>query len=131
MDQEINTLLQKGVIEEANHSHGEFLSNMFLITKLMKPCYAHLRCQGHIVSDYIDDTLFNNALNSLNACKNLFTSLGLLIHPEKSLEITSQIATVLGFIINSLDMTVSPTTEKKTSLLELCHKTMQSNQITI
>ena len=30
MDQEINTLLQKGVIEEANHSHGEFLSNVFL-----------------------------------------------------------------------------------------------------
>ena len=25
MDQEIDTLLQKGVIEEANHSHGEFL----------------------------------------------------------------------------------------------------------
>ena len=29
MDQEINRLLQKGVIEEANHSHGEFLSNVF------------------------------------------------------------------------------------------------------
>jgi len=56
MDQDISTLLQKGVIEGANHSHGEFLSNVFLFTKLMKPCYAHLRCQGHIVSDYIDDT---------------------------------------------------------------------------
>ena len=33
MDQEINTLLQKGVIEEANHSHGEFLSNVFLRPK--------------------------------------------------------------------------------------------------
>ena len=100
----------------------------------MKPCYAHLRCQGHIVSGYIDDTylqqqLFNDALNSLNACKSLFTSLGLLIHP---LDIPSQIATVLGFIVNSLDMTISLfTTEKKTSLLELCHKIMQSNQITI
>ena len=61
----------------------------------------------------------------------LFTSLGLLIHPEKSLDIPSQIATVLGFIINSLDMTISLTTEKKTSLIELCHRTMQSNQITI
>lgn len=226
MDQEIYTLLQKGVIEEAYHSHGEFLSNVFLrpkkdgsfrmilnlknlnshveynkfkmdtlqsilklvtpgcymatidlkdayysvpvaqehrkylrfvwrsklyqytcfpnglssaprlFTKLMKPCYAHLRCRGHIVSGYIDDTylqqqLFNDALNSLLACKSLFTSLGLLIHPEKSLDIPSQIATVLGFIINSLDMTISLTTEKKTSLIELCHRTMQSNQITI
>ena len=226
MDQEINTLLQKGVIEEANHSHGEFLSDVFLrpkkdgsfrmilnlknlnlhveynkfkmdtlqsilklvtpgcykatidlkdayysvpvvqehrkylrfiwrsklyqytcfpnglssapclFTKLMKPCYAHLRCQGHIVSGYIDDTylqqqLFNDALNSLNACKSLFSSLGLLIHPEKSLHIPSQIMTVLGFIINSLEMTICLTTEKKTSLLELCHKAMQSDQITM
>ena len=39
--------------------------------------------------------------------------------------------TVLGFIINSLEMTISLTTEKKTSLLELCHETMQSDQIKI
>ena len=102
----------------------------------MKPCYAHLRCQGHIVSRYIDDTylqqqLFNNALNSLHACKSLFTGLGLLIHPEKSLGIPSQVATVLGFIINSLDMTISLTTEKKSSLMGLCHRVMQSNHITI
>ena len=43
------------------------------------------------MSGYIDDTylrqqLFNDALNSLHACKSLFTSLGLLIHPEKSLD---------------------------------------------
>ena len=72
-----------------------------LLTKLMKPCYARLRCRGHIVSGCIDDTylqqqLFNNAFNSLHACKSLFTSLGLLIHPERSLDIPSQIATVLG-----------------------------------
>ena len=102
----------------------------------MKPCYAHLRCQGHIVSAYIDDTylkqqLFNDALNSFNACKSLFSSLGLLIHPEKCLHIPSQVVTVLGFIINSLEMTISLTTEKKTSLLELCHETMQSDQIKI
>ena len=107
-----------------------------LFTKLMKPCYAHLRCQGQIVSGYVDDTylqqqLFNDALNSLNACKSLFSSLGLLIHLEKSLHFPSQIATVLGFVINSLEMTISLTTEKKTSLLKLCRKTMQSDQIII
>ena len=86
---------------------------------------------GYIDDTYLQQQLFNDALNSLHACKSLFTSLGLLIHHEKSLDIPSQIATVLGFIINSLDMTISLTTEKKTSLLELCHKTMQSNQIMI
>ena len=33
MDQEINKLLQKGVTEEADHSHGEFLCNVFLRPK--------------------------------------------------------------------------------------------------
>jgi len=107
-----------------------------LFTKLVKPCYAHLRCHGHIVSGYIDDTylqqqLFNNALNSLHACKSLFTSLGWLICPGKSLDIPSQIESVLRFIINSLDVNISLTTEKKTTLIELCNKTMQSNHITI
>ena len=32
-------------------------------------------------------------------------------HPEKPLDIPSQIATVLGFIINALDMTISFTTQ--------------------
>ena len=86
---------------------------------------------GYIDDTYLQQQLFNDALNSLHACKSLFTSLGLLIHPEKSLDISSQIVSVLGFIINSLDVTISLTTEKKTSLLELCHKTMQSNQIMI
>ena len=74
MDLEINKLLQKGVIEEAIHSHGEFLFNVFLRPKkhgsfrmilnhknlnlhveynLMKPCYAHLWCQGHLVSQWL------------------------------------------------------------------------------
>ena len=35
---------------------NELSSAPRLFTKLMKPCYAHLRCQGHIVSGYIDDT---------------------------------------------------------------------------
>ena len=33
MDQEIHTLLQKGVIEETYHSFGEFVSNVFLRPK--------------------------------------------------------------------------------------------------
>ena len=79
---------------------------------------------GYTDDTYLQQQLFNDALNSLLACKSLFTSLGLHIHPEKSLDIPSQIATVLGFIINSLDMTISLTTERKTSLIELCHRTM-------
>ena len=72
----------------------------------MKPCYAHLGCQGCYIDDtYLQQQLLNDAFNSLNACKSLLTSLGLLIHPEKYLDIPSQIATVLRFTVNSLEMT--------------------------
>jgi len=74
-----------------------------LFTKLMKLCYAHLRYRGHIVSGYIDDTylqqqLFNDAFNSLHACKGLFTSLDLLIHPEKSLDIPKSNSECFGIL---------------------------------
>ena len=55
-----------------------------LFTKLMKPCYAHLRCQGHIVSGYIDDTYVQQQLFNVPLTLLLLASLGLLIHPEKS-----------------------------------------------
>ena len=79
---------------------------------------------GYIDDAYLQQQLFNDALNSLHAVKSLFTSLGLLIYPVKSVDIPSQTVTVLGLIINSLDKTISLTTEKKSSLIELCHRTI-------
>ena len=103
-----------------------------LFTKPLKPCCAHLRCLGYIVSGYIDDTylqqqLFNDALHSLNACGGFFACLGLLTHPEKSLDIPSQIATVLGFIINSLDMTF-PYDWKEDKFARALSQNSESNQ---
>ena len=86
----------------------------------MKPCYEHLGCQGCYIDDtYLQQQLLNDALNSLNACKSLLTSLGLLIHPEKSFDIPSQIATVLGFTIYSLDMTMVVFSRRRLSRLTL------------
>ena len=39
---------------------------------------------GWFDDTYLQQQLFNVAFSSLHACKSLFTSLGLLIHPEKS-----------------------------------------------
>lgn len=102
-----------------------------LFTKLMKPCYAKLRLAGHIVSGYIDDSYiqgqtFNNAMNSLVACKELLSSLGFLIHPDKSMRSPSQCVKVLGFEVNSVNMTVSLTHDKKAKLKDLFLETIST-----
>ena len=90
-----------------------------LFTKLMKSRYAKLRLCGHTVSGYIDlDTYlqsddFNVALNSLTECNSMFSNFGFLVHPEKSMSTPSQKVKVLGRNVDSIQMTVSLTPEKK------------------
>ena len=36
-----------------------------LFTKLMKPCYVHLRCQGHIVSVILMTLIFSNSYSMM------------------------------------------------------------------
>jgi hypothetical protein len=50
----------------------------------------------------------------------LFTQLGLLVHPEKCNFIPSQEIVILGFIINSVKMTVKLTPEKALALKSDC-----------
>ena len=58
---------------------------------------------------------------------DMFQSLGFVIHPEKStLEPTTSLE-FLGFIIDSRDMTVSLTQEKKVALKTFCIKVLNSS----
>ena len=104
-----------------------------LFTKLMKPCYAQLRLSGHTVSGYIDDTYiqsqdFNDAAHSILACKSLFSSLGFVIHPDKSMSAPSQTVKVLGFTLDSVHMTVSLTPDKKCKLKKLFSETIREGR---
>ena len=47
------------------------------------------------------------------------TELGFITHPEKSVTVPSQSA-FLGFILDSVTMTVSPTSHKVTNMIEAC-----------
>jgi len=102
----------------------------------MKPCYSHLRLLGHTVSGYIDDTFaqgsdFDSAVHTSEACKELFTKLGFIIHPDKSMNVPSQCTKVLRFLIDSVNMTVSQTPEKKQKISLLCEETLKLDQMTI
>ena len=90
-------------------------------TKLLKPVYSSLRKKGHISSPYIDDSIlmgdtFNDcALNVVDTVKVL-DNLNFVTHPEKSVLLPTQVIVFLGFLLNSITMTVSLTPEKAEKL---------------
>lgn len=96
-----------------------------LFTKLMKPVFATLRMQGHMVLGYIDDTIIiGNSLTeterAIAATKSILEELGFTVHPQKSvLKPTREIA-YLGFIINSVDMVISLPPDKVDDVLQAC-----------
>ena len=61
----------------------------------------------------------------------LLQSLGFVIHPLKTISIPTMNIEFLGFIINSENMTVTLTDEKKVALKTLCENTLTSGQHSI
>ena len=85
-------------------------------TKLQKPVFSSLRQQGHISVVYIGDSWLT--ADNFNLCtKNvihtiwLLDKVGFVIHPEKSVLLPTQIISFLGFVLNSILMQVSLTSE--------------------
>ena len=94
-------------------------------TKLLKPALATLRKKGATLAAYLDDIFiiagsYARCLNSLHMLIEMLVSLGFVIHPAKSVFVPCRIMEFLGFIINSLNMTVRLTMEKKTKINNLC-----------
>ena len=105
-------------------------------TKLLKPVFAHLRQQGHISTAFLDDFLLLAeselaCVDNIQATVQLLRSLGFIIHPDKSVLIPSQTIQYLGVIINSCDMTVTLTEERKASLLSACNQLLRDGRVTI
>ena len=61
----------------------------------------------------------------------MLRSLGFTIHSEKPVLKPTQNLTYLGFIINSKDMTLKLTEQKKQKIYELCAKPFEKSKPTI
>ena len=61
----------------------------------------------------------------------MLRSLGFTIHPEKSVLKPTQNLICLGFIINSKDMTLTLTEEKKQKIYDLCTNHFEKSKLTI
>ena len=87
------------------------------LTKLLKPPLTELHKKGHISASYIDDLYLQGKTYDLcdsNVIDTFiqFDSLGFTIHSEKSVFDPSQRLVLLGFVIDSVAMTMSLTPEK-------------------
>ena len=89
--------------------------------KILKPPLATSHKQGHISIAHLED-LYLQGHTYVDCVKHftdttvLLDKLGLVVHPEKFSFIPSQVLVILGFIINSLTMTIQLTTEKALGL---------------
>ena len=83
-----------------------------VFTKVLKPVFSHLSQRRHVSSGYIDDTFlegdsYNLCKENVSATMQLFRGLGFWPRDLKSVTEPTQILKHLGFVLNSLTMTVS------------------------
>ena len=106
-------------------------------TKIMKPPLALLRrIHSVLVADYIDDLITmaikkEKCLANIDLIVGLLDKLGFIIHPEKSIFEPSQVMEFLGFVIDTVNMVVCLTEEKKEKLRALCQEILNCEKITI
>ena len=107
-----------------------------IFTKILKPVMAYLHQKGFISTIFIDDTLLMGdsefeCIRNVQASLDIFQKLGFVIHPTKSILTPVRQITYLGFVINSEDMTVTPTDEKKNKIKELAIKLLDQGSSSI
>ena len=90
---------------------------MRLFTKILNAPFAWLRARGHMSVVYVDDIYFQSnawqdCLDSVKATVSLLCKLAFTIHLEISQLMPVQELEFLGFLINSINMTISLTDAK-------------------
>ena len=107
-----------------------------IFTKLLKPIFSYLRRNGHQSIIYIDDTYLQG--DSIKACNanvkatvEMLTKYGFVINPEKSVMSASQEIEFLGFVLNSVEMTVAITKCKSDKKVQICKNFLKQKKTTI
>lgn len=92
-----------------------------IFTKVLKPVFSTLRKIGHTNVAYIDDSLlqsdtFEDCKQNIKDTMELADSVGLTIHPEKSVIIPKQCIEFVGFMLDSHEMTIRLAPRKITDI---------------
>ena len=105
-------------------------------TNFIKPALSEWHLWGHISSAYIDDMYlqgqtYKDCVHNVVDSIVRIESLGLVAHPGKSVFNPSQQLEFLGFLLNSVSMTIRLTPEKATGLKTTCHSLLTNPSPTI
>lgn len=95
----------------------------YVFTKLLKPVLQWLRSRGWISVNYLDDFLcigqsYDECVNNINKTQNFLQYLGFVINFNKSQVTPKTECKFLGFIFNTIDMTIFLPDEKKNRILD-------------
>ena len=71
---------------------------------------------GYITDSYLPGENKEDCQANISDTCDLFSKLGFILHPVKSVLNPVQVPTFLGFVLNSVDMTVSLALEKSSTL---------------
>ena len=104
-----------------------------LFTKLLRQPFGFLRKHGYASVVYIDDSYlqgdkYSHCLENIHATRDLLVSLGFSINYEKSVLQPTQRIIFLGFVLDSLTMSISLTYKRKCILLDLCNKLLSGKR---
>ena len=105
-------------------------------TLITKTIFGYLREQGYLNTYYIDDSFliessFEKCFQNMVTTVDHSTKAGFVINPDKSVLWPTQILTYLGFILNTLNMTVRPTKEKVENIKLLISQYLEKDTFTI
>lgn len=97
-------------------------SGPYAFIKIMKPVVQELRSRGILCINYLDDFLLlgsskQECFENINIAIKLLTSLGFLINLEKSVLFPSQKCKFLGFIFNSISMSIELPENKRQNIV--------------
>ncbi|KAL7287587.1 hypothetical protein TKK_0018234 [Trichogramma kaykai] len=106
----------------------------WIFIKILKPALAFLRAQGLRSVVHLDDILligsnYEECRNNFVKTRQLLSSLGFVIHNEKSDSVPKKIRSWLGFIFNSKDMTLDLPPAKKEQIIRLIDCSLPSIRI--
>lgn len=107
-----------------------------IFTKLIAPIYAFLRKEGLQGFPYLDDSFvfgfsFAECQKSIDLLAWQLINLGFKVNVDKSELVPAQQVKFLGFIIDSVNMTVSLPEKKILNVLDICQNALQSDKLTI
>ena len=105
-----------------------------LFTKILKP--VHLRSLGNICMGHIDDSFllgynYTACATNIQDTVDTFFSLGFVVHPQKSVLIPTQEMEFLGFLLNSINMTIRLPPVKAERVRLACQSLLDKSKMTI